>query len=365
MEELYLSWQQVGALPGEQQVLLVLIPRAQVDAHMATLDAASLQPKLVGLKSMAVAAATTEPEAIIVNVEVSTLDIALVLNGILRTAQTLIQQQDGLPPPQLARRVATAVNRAIDFYNDNHVLEPVEPTTMLLLSGRVTTEPGFRETLAETSGYPVESIQPPLEYPPHFPVAEYAVNLDLALHEIPSAKEDGSATTIANLIPQRRKWYASRQLILGALGTLLGLVTLLYLVVQVLTPIQSDTDLWQQALDSRTIARQAAQLTNTRRTNLLDQITSYEQVGEQRGQASDLLFLMEDLLLPGMRINVMSYTEQGVDLQVSSPSFDDAEEYMEELRIQGIFVSVSSPEQRGAAGEGLEVTLSIRATLQE
>jgi type II secretory ATPase GspE/PulE/Tfp pilus assembly ATPase PilB-like protein len=97
----------------------------------------------------------------------------------------------------------------------------------------------------------------------------------------------------------------------------------------------------------------------------LNQVASYEQVGERRGEASGLLFLMEDLLLPGMPINLISYSKDSVDLQVSAPSFDDAEEYMEELRIQGVFASVSSPEQRGAAGEGQGVTLSIRATLQE
>lgn len=367
LEQVYLSWQLLSADATEQQVLVVAMPRDVVDPLTAALRAAGLRPAVLIPKAMAIATAANQGDSVVVNVESKTVDIAVVVSGVLRAVHTITKQQDSLSPAQSAQQVTAFLARVLDFYNTQHALEPIAPSASLVVAGQAGAEPEFLRALAKGSNQSVEPLSPPLDYPPHFPVAEYGVNLGLALRVSGAHRGESLALRpmTANLVPQRQRWYTSRRFVLSCLVLLAGFVLVVYLVNQVLTPVQQKSADLQQKVTAREGQRIVTDRTNTRRTELQAQIAGFDQLGAERGRASDVMVRMQELLLPGMAMVSLSYTETAVGLQVEAPSFEALEEYLQLLRDTGLFAAVSSPQQSGAARPGEKLSLSIQADLKK
>ena len=367
LEQLYISWQPLGLEAGEQHILIVAMPREFIDAAVATPRAARLRAAVLSLKSMAVATAADKPDSIVINVSDTAVDVALVMDGMLRSVHTVAQAVDGMSPKQHSRQVAGVLTRAVDYYNSQHVLEPFTQEVGLVVAGRAVVDPEFVRSLADASGHSVETLSPPLEYPPYFPVTEYAVNVGLAMRAVASPKGDGAAMRpiTSNLAPQSRSWYRSRRVQSGALVILMGVLGLLYLLTQVLTPVQDRVAFYQEALTQRETARILNDLNNTRRAVAQAKITSFELIGAARGPVSDLLFRMQDLLGPEMIIAAVSLGDDSLTLQVEAPSFLAGEQYMQALRDTELFDEVTSPQQTGSGEEGTTIVFSIQAKLTE
>ncbi|GAJ20740.1 unnamed protein product, partial [marine sediment metagenome] len=96
MDELYLSWQTITAGGEAQQVLVVGVPRDVIDAEMQALRAAGINPRTLDLKTIALARAVNKEQALILNIEPSSFDIIIVVNGIPEVMRTVAWQQDSL-----------------------------------------------------------------------------------------------------------------------------------------------------------------------------------------------------------------------------------------------------------------------------
>jgi hypothetical protein len=94
--------------------------------------------------------------------------------------------------------------------------------------------------------YPLETLTPPLEYPAHLPVSQYAVNIGLALKGTASAKslgQSGHSLPDINLLPQAyRPWRPSARQIYLFLAAVAA-IALLFPLYQLTTEAMSETSI--------------------------------------------------------------------------------------------------------------------------
>ena len=367
-ETMYLSWHSMLTSPEERQILLIAVPRRLVDEQVASLRAAGVQPFVLNLKALALAAVANATESIILNVDPSSVDVSLVVNGSPRLLHTVAQRQDSLTPDQEARQVAALLGRAVKFYNRKHLLEPLPDTAPVFVAGRSAPNPDFLEALEESSGHPIGVFQPPLECPSHLPVTEYAVNIGLALRPGMALSREASRTQVvaANLAPnaQLGRWRGAGRPLLGLLGVLLGIMIFVLLLAQVLSPAQRETETLQNQLTILEARRILIEQQARRSAELLGKIGEFNQISRDRGIVSEFLYLVEELRLPGLKFGSLTYSSEGINLRIHAPDLETAETYVQILRETGRFAAVELPQESGggpgSGGVSLEVDTKFK-----
>ncbi|GAH82126.1 unnamed protein product, partial [marine sediment metagenome] len=128
-EQLYLSWQTIATGEGVQQVLAVGIPRDVLDTELQALKMAGIHPHLLELKAMALARAVNREQALILNIEPSSFDIIMIVNGIPEVIRTTAWQQNELTLEDKAEHLGLSLELTVGFYNTNHPNTPLDPAT--------------------------------------------------------------------------------------------------------------------------------------------------------------------------------------------------------------------------------------------
>jgi type IV pilus assembly protein PilM len=185
LEELYLSWQAIGGGRDEVDFFVLGVPRNPADAVVQTLAEAGVKPYLMELKPLALARAANRGDALIVAVEPDCFDIVLVANGIPAVMHTMTPRGEGASIEDNVQRLTDGLSKTVKFYNTSHPETPLSPDTPLLLTGELLAEATTSKLIQAEIDYPIESLVPPLEFPPDLPLAIYATNMGLALKKVP------------------------------------------------------------------------------------------------------------------------------------------------------------------------------------
>jgi len=182
LDELYLWWQDLGGNGSERQFFVIGVPRALVDAELQTLDHAGIKVHSLALKPIALARAVNRDESVIIDLESENSDIVLVVGGIPIIMRTLILGGEGVTPEEKVRQTATEVTRTVDFYNSSHPESPISSATPVFVTGGLAKDEAIVNLLGGAISGPVETLEPAIALPAELPVAEYAVNIGLALN---------------------------------------------------------------------------------------------------------------------------------------------------------------------------------------
>ncbi len=204
-EEMYLSWQTIASGEDEQQVLVVGVPRDVIDSEIMALKAAGINPRILDLKAMALARAVSREQALILNIEPISFDIVVVINSVTGVMRTTAWQPDDLSVEDKVEQLAAALELTVAFHNLHNPDLPVDLSTPLFITGKMSGDLTLVEKLRDRVGYPIETLSPPLQYPTHLPVSQYAVNIGLALKGITASKnveQEGYSLPDINLLPQ-------------------------------------------------------------------------------------------------------------------------------------------------------------------
>ena len=183
MEDVYLSWQPMGVSDGHQRIFALGVPRDILDPLLRTMTTARRALSAVDTKPLALARCANREEAIIADVEPDSADIVVVTRGVPVIMRTVVERAGEPDGDERLQRFRDEVARTVKFYNDTHRQEPLEPSTPIFLTGSLA-EPAMTGSLEAFEPYPVESLSPPLDYPPDLPLQRYAVNIGLALKEV-------------------------------------------------------------------------------------------------------------------------------------------------------------------------------------
>ena len=189
LEELYLSWQAIGSREDELNYFVLGVPRNLIDAVVQTLAEIGMKPYLIDLKPLALARAANRGDAIVVDLEPSGFDIVLVANGITTIMHTVTPRfgitGEGTSLEDNIQRLTDGISKTVNFYNNSHPESPLSLETPVLLAGELSADATASQLIQAQMEYPVESLVPPMEFPPDLPVALYTGNMGLALKEMP------------------------------------------------------------------------------------------------------------------------------------------------------------------------------------
>jgi type IV pilus assembly protein PilM len=187
LEQLYLSWQTLPSLRGETLIYLTASPRNSVDALISTLHKAGLNPYLMDLRPLALARATTEPGAIIIDLQPASFDIVVITGGIPQVIRSLPLAQEASMEKKM-RIVKEELDRAITFYNSSHMDRPIGAAAPLLVSGELAEQPDTWEFLKGRQECSIQPLPSPIEVAEDFPASQYMTNIGLALKELTPGK---------------------------------------------------------------------------------------------------------------------------------------------------------------------------------
>ena len=180
LEDLYLSWQVIGEVGNQQHIYLLGVPRDLLDAEVQALAAAGIQPSVMDLKPLALARAVNREQAVVADLELDSLDVIVVADYVPVIMRTF-SLEEGLGLEEKIERLADELTRTVKFYNDSHPESPFSPATTVYLTGALMGDRVPRNSFTRRVDYPVEVPDPPLEYSPDLPLAQYVVNMGLAL----------------------------------------------------------------------------------------------------------------------------------------------------------------------------------------
>jgi len=183
LEQLYISWQVLPHLKGETLIYLAASPANSVDTLIATLRKAGLNPYLMDLRTMALARATSEPSAIIIDLQPANFDIVVKMKGIPEVMRSVSLSGEALLEERMPG-IKEELDRAITFYNSSHRDNPIDDTVPLFVCGELAEHEDIWTLLTGRQKRPVQALLSPMEVTEDFPASQYITNIGLALKEV-------------------------------------------------------------------------------------------------------------------------------------------------------------------------------------
>jgi type IV pilus assembly protein PilM len=210
LDELHLCWRNLGSNGSESQFFVVGVPRGVLDAEIQTLAQAGIKEHVLDLKPMALARAVNRSEAVIIDLEPDSSHIVLVVQGIPMLMRTLILGGEGVSPQDKATQAAAEVARTVEFHNLSHPGQSISSMTSVFLTGGLATDDSLADAVSAAIDNPIEKLAPVIECPAELPVAEYAVNIGLALKGSAARRAGGAAASPALDLPIAPNGYGPR-----------------------------------------------------------------------------------------------------------------------------------------------------------
>ncbi len=352
VDGLYLSWQTIASSGDAQQALVVGVPRDIIDAEMQALRAAGIDPHTLDLKALALARAVNKEQALILNIEPSSFDIIIVVNGIPEVIRTLAWQPDSLTKEERVEYLAMNLELTVDFYNSHHADTPLDPATPFLITGQMSADPDLVEKLPARVGYPVEALAPPLECPKHMPVSQYAVNIGLALKGRTPSKDleqDSYLPLDINLLPDTYKpWRPSARQVYVA-GAIIAAIALLFPLYQLTSGAMGKTVDLQAESTSLNNRLQLIQLEIRNREPMKQAISEYNTIVDMgSGFTEDLRVINSEAERLGVQVESIAHTGESITItcQTEPESYIVFREYVTALEESGRFATVTPPSEK-------------------
>ncbi len=232
MDKLYLSWQILANADsaGDGKILAIGMPRTMLDNEVNSLRALGVNPRILELRAIALTRAVNRKQAIIINMEPSSIDVVIVVNDVPETIRTITWQEDGIAVEDKVEQLAANLGLTVDFYNAHHFEAPVDLNTPVFFTGQMSGDMELTDKLRDRLGYPVEPLTPPFKYPPDLPVSQYAVNIGLALRGREQTRDSGEGDGLRvdiNLLPAiYNPWHPSARQVFSLLAVVAAIALL-------------------------------------------------------------------------------------------------------------------------------------------
>jgi len=349
MDEIYLAWQTISTSEDGRHLLAVGMPRDVIDAEVRALRAVGINPYLLDLKTMALARAVNKEQALILNIELSSFDIVIVVNGIPEVMRTIAWQQEDLTLEDRVEQLAVSLELTVGFYNSNHLDAPLDPATPFFITGQMSGNLALVEKLQARVGYLIEPLAPSLECPAHLPVSQYAVNIGLALKgTVPSENvgQGGYLPPDINLLPQIYKPWKPSAKQLYFVCFIIAAIALLFPLYQLASGAMDKTAGLQATYDDLNSEMQKKQLEIQKRVPLQKAIDEYGAIVDMGGGFTEALTVINSQA-GGLGIQVESVVHGGETITVTceADSYLTFREYVTALEESGrFFTPVTPPE---------------------
>lgn len=346
-DELYLSWQTVATVENGQQVLVVGVPRDVIDSQVQALRMRGVNPRILDLKTMALMRAVNREQALILNIEPTSFDTVMVVDGVAEVMHTSAWQPGDLSVSGRAEHLAVALDLTVGFYNSHHPGLPLDPTTPLFVTGSVSGDLALVEELQARVAYPFEPLAPPLEYPEHLPVSQYAVNIGLALKGTASSEslEQGAySLPDINLLPQAyQPWKPSARQMYAFLA-IVAAIALLFPFYQVTSGTMDKTANLEVKLTAVNSLLTLRQEELRKREPLQKAVNEYDSIVDMGGGfIEDLEVIRSQAERLGIEIKSIKHTGNGITVSCQADSYITFRNYVAALEESGRFLTPVTP----------------------
>ncbi|MCK5213568.1 MAG: pilus assembly protein PilM, partial [Dehalococcoidia bacterium] len=182
VDQLYISWQALPSKPGETLAYVVASSRNTVDGLIRTFRKAGLNPYLMDISPIAICRAVTETSALIIDLQPSTLDIIVKMDGLPEVIRSIAVPSGDLEDAGLtiARQ---ELQRAMTFYNSSHPDAPISDTIPILIAGQPADEPDLWPKLLGHVERRIELVQSPVDDAEGFASHSHLPTIGLALKD--------------------------------------------------------------------------------------------------------------------------------------------------------------------------------------
>jgi len=180
MENDYIYSQTMPKKGTQQDVYALTVPKRNVLGMVEACRTAGLTMRAVELRPFALVRAVNCENGIIVHAEVDAIEMIVVANSFPATFRS-IAVQNGQDTETAFQQVLVELPRTIDHYNRTHSEDPLSDDAAVYLSGGLALDPALVMGVVEVTGREVANVEPPVECPPDFPLAQYMVHVGLML----------------------------------------------------------------------------------------------------------------------------------------------------------------------------------------
>jgi hypothetical protein len=349
-EELYIFWQTTGTGKDGKQVLVIGVPRDMLDSEIQALKVVGINPHALDLKAMALARAVNRERALIFNIEPSSFDVVIVVNGVPEVMRTTAWKQTEVPAEEVGEHLASALGLTVSFYDSNNPGSSLDPSTPLFITGQLSGDFNLVENLKARVEYPVEKLAPPLEYPAHLPVSQYAVNIGLALKGLEAAKSKnggGNAPSLPdmNLLPEGYlPWKPSSRQIQALCAIVVG-IALLIPFYQITADAMSKTAEAETRYNIINTKMQQKQLEIKNREPLQIAVQEYQTIIDMGGYfAGDLKVINNAAEEFGVHVESIVHQGGVISVSCSADTYLAFRNYVTALEDSGRFNPIPPPE---------------------
>jgi hypothetical protein len=185
------AWKIVRRSNNEVTLYVLAIPKIIIDQQIETLRRIRIKPKVMDAKPLALMHAVNKDRCIIVNLEDYSIAVILVVNHLPAIVRTIPLENEELTKEAKLNLLSQELARTTKFYNESHKAHPLPEKTLVFPTGEHFEYPRYEERLLKSptilnrleisTPYPIQTPDPPLTYPEDLPIADYAVNLGLAV----------------------------------------------------------------------------------------------------------------------------------------------------------------------------------------
>jgi len=181
----FVYWQMLPENGGQkqQQVYVLAVPKSNVVGVVDACRAGGVTLKGIELKPFALARAVDCKDGIIVHSEVDGIEVVIVERSFPALFRS-IPVKDASPSPEMAcQNLLRELPFTIDYYNRSYPDAQLGPEVAVYVSGELALDPKLAIDLTETTGREVIGVEPNVECPPNFPLAQFLTNVGLMMRE--------------------------------------------------------------------------------------------------------------------------------------------------------------------------------------
>ena len=348
-DKLYLSWQTIAVGEGTRQVLLVGVPRDALDGEVRSLRAVGINPRMLELRAMALTRAVNKEQALILNIEPTSFDVIVVVNGIPEIMRPISWRPGDLTVEDKVENLVAPLELTVDFYNSRHPDTPLDSATPLFITGQMSVDVSLMENLQARLRYPVESLAPPLECPADLPVSQYAVNIGLALKGTAPSESLGQGGYLPldmNLLPETYWPWRPKAKQLYASGLMIVAIGLLFPIFQVTTEAMSKTAILEMTFAALNTKLELQKQEIKNREPLQKAINEYNTIANMGGYfTGDVVVINSEAEKLGVQVNSIAHAsnEINIDCQADEGDYIAFRAYKMALEESGRFTTPVVP----------------------
>jgi Tfp pilus assembly PilM family ATPase len=178
-EQDYVFSQMLPKKGTQQEVYALSVPKKNVLNLVEACRAAGIKMTAMELEPFALARAVGCENGVIVHAEVDSIEMVIIDHSFPASFRSVQAQSGGTE--EAAQLLFTELPRTIEYYNRAHPESPLEDDSPIFLSGQLALDPEVVMGVVEVTGREVANIEPPVNCPAEFPLAQYMTHVGLMM----------------------------------------------------------------------------------------------------------------------------------------------------------------------------------------